>query len=162
MSSSEVAEASADRAGQLQAFLDEHIPLTRAMQLRVVSLDETGLRLDAPLAPNVNDKGTAFGGSLASLLTLAGWGLLWSRCRKAGWACDIVIHRGEIRYRRPVNGVLRAHCPPPAAAAWQTFERELRDTGLARIALQPVVLDADGGQAVRFACQYVAFDKESS
>ena len=162
MSPSQAAEEHRDWAGQLQAFLDENIPLTHAMQLRVHSLDEAGLRLEAPLAPNVNDKGTAFGGSLASLLTLAGWGLLWARCRQAGWACDIVIHRGEIRYRRPVTGVLRAHCPPPAPAAWQAFERELKDTGLARIALQPVVLDADDAQAVRFACQYVAFDKESS
>lgn len=161
MTPGQAAEASTDWAGQLQAFLDEHIPLTRAMQLQVRSLDEGGLRLEAPLAPNVNDKGTAFGGSLASLLTLAGWGLLWARCRQAGWTCDIVIHRGEIRYRRPVTGTLRAHCPPPPAAAWQAFERELGGTGLARIALQPVVLDGDGAQAVRFACQYVAFDKES-
>ena len=97
MSAQDAPGSNMDWAERLQGFLDEHIPLTRAIQLRVASLDDSGLRLEAPLAPNVNDKGTAFGGSLASLLTLAGWGLLWTRCQQSGWNCDIVIHRGEIR-----------------------------------------------------------------
>ena len=51
------------------------IPLVREMQIEVLGEAEGRLRLRAPLAPNVNDKGSAFGGSLASLMTLAGWAL---------------------------------------------------------------------------------------
>ena len=63
-----------DAASVVQACFDDDIPLTRAMGLRVESLGEGGIRMNAPLEPNVNDKGTAFGGSLAAILTLAGWG----------------------------------------------------------------------------------------
>ncbi len=34
------------------------------------------LTLAVPLAPNINDKGCAFGGSLTSLMTLASWGVV--------------------------------------------------------------------------------------
>src|SRR5690606_24608867 len=51
------------------------MPPARAMQLRITAGHADRLRLEAPLAANVNDKGTAFGGSLVSLMTLAAWGL---------------------------------------------------------------------------------------
>ena len=66
----------AELAAQLQAYILEHIPLARAMALRVARHDGAELELTAPLAANINDKGFAFGGSMASLMTLAGWGLV--------------------------------------------------------------------------------------
>ena len=60
------------------------IPLARAMALTVAGYDGATLALAAPLAPNGNDKGCAFGGSLASLMTLAGWAWSTSRSRLAG------------------------------------------------------------------------------
>src|SRR5690606_6825838 len=62
-------------AAALERELLAEIPLARAMQLSVAAYDGATLALAAPLAPNGNDKGCAFGGSLASLMTLAGWGL---------------------------------------------------------------------------------------
>ena len=62
-----------DRPGPaaLEAFLHEKIPLTRAMGLRVAESSAARLVLEAPLAANVNHLGTAFGGSLHALPTLA-------------------------------------------------------------------------------------------
>ena len=51
------------------------MPPARALQPRVAGYSDGRLRLYAPLAANVNDKGSAFGGSLSSLMTLAAWGL---------------------------------------------------------------------------------------
>ena len=39
------------------------MPPARAMQLRITAGHADRLRLEAPLAANVNDKGTAFGGA---------------------------------------------------------------------------------------------------
>ena len=56
-------------AGDLSAierYLHEHIPLTTHMEVGVDRIDDTGVRLTAPLAPNINHRQTAFGGSVAA------------------------------------------------------------------------------------------------
>ena len=63
-------------AAALERDILDKIVLARAMAISVVAYDGESLTMAAPLAPNVNDKGCAFGGSLVSLMTLAGWGLV--------------------------------------------------------------------------------------
>lgn len=150
------ATESADLCTALQAELDQSIPLTRAMQLKVSVWSDLGLTLMAPLAPNINDKGSAFGGSLSAVLTLSAWGLLWLRTRRSHMACDLVIHRGEIRYVRPVTGPIIAFCPQPGEVEWQLFADQFASRGKARIRLRPVVLDSAGQEAVTFQSEFVA------
>jgi thioesterase domain-containing protein len=143
----------------LQAELDQSIPLTRAMQLKVAAWSDQGLTLMAPLAPNINDKGSAFGGSLSAVLTLAAWGLLWLRTKQSHMACDLMIHRGEIRYVRPVTGPIIALCPQPGELEWQRFADQFASRGKARIRLRPVVLDSAGQEAVTFQSEFVALKR---
>jgi thioesterase domain-containing protein len=129
------------------------------MQLEVWSWSEQGLTFIAPLEPNINDKGSAFGGSLSALLTGAGWGLLWLRTKQANLACDLVIHRGEIRYVHPVTGPIIAVCPQPGDSEWQLFSDQFVSRGKARIRLRPVVLDSAGREAVTFQSEFVALKR---
>src|SRR5687768_7425366 len=101
----------ADLLLETEHFLHEQIPLTQSMGVRVESFDGARLILTAPLEPNHNHLGTAFGGSLSALATLAGYALLWLQLgdRQA----HIVIRESTIRYRRPVRGTLRAICLRP-------------------------------------------------
>ena len=85
------------------------IPLAAAMHISVRAYDGDRLVLAAPLAPNVNDKGCAFGGSLASLLTLAGWGLILLKLEAQRIDCDIYVQDSTIRYVAPLWGDLEAH-----------------------------------------------------
>jgi len=94
-------------AATLEREILEYIPLARAMQLRVPRYSGDELEMTAPLAPNINDKGCAFGGSMASLLTLAGWGLIELGLRTAGLDCDIYVGDSQLRYREPVWSELR-------------------------------------------------------
>jgi len=144
----------------LQQELERSIPLSRAMQLSVVSFTPGGLMLRAPLAPNSNDKGTAFGGSLSALLTLAGWGWLWIMARREGLECDLLIQGGEIRYIAPVTRIIEAHCPAASVSDWENFRAGLNRKGKARIALDPRILDSEGQEAVTFQSSYVALRKE--
>ena len=52
-----------DRLEELQALLYKEIPITQHFHLSVGAYSQQLLRLDAPLAENVNHAGTAFGGS---------------------------------------------------------------------------------------------------
>jgi hypothetical protein len=74
----------------LRGYCDS-IPPVAAMRFRFDDCDGTLLRMSAPLAANVNDKGSAFGGSMASLMTFAGWGLVMLRLQLAGLQADVFV-----------------------------------------------------------------------
>ncbi len=54
---------------ELQTYLHTHIPLSKAMEVEVVQATPDIIELRAPLAPNINHRGTAFGGSISTLAT---------------------------------------------------------------------------------------------
>jgi thioesterase domain-containing protein len=146
-----------DTAEQLQQTLYTDIPLTRAMGLRVSAYDGQTLRLAAPLAPNVNDKGTAFGGSLYTLAVLCGWSLLRLKLNEAGMQQkNIVIHEANTRYLLPVSGELHAACTLTGDVL-NEFMQPLQKKGRARITLTVAIHQQDR-TAVEFTGQYVALD----
>jgi len=120
-------------AAQLQTYILETIPLARTMELQVTRYDGAELELAAPLAPNINDKGCAFGGSMASLMTLAGWGLVELALRARGIECDIYVGDSTVRYREPLFGELRALARFEQGDAFSTFLKTLAARGKARI-----------------------------
>jgi thioesterase domain-containing protein len=142
---------------ELEQTLYAEIPLTRAMGVTVAHFDATGLTLSAPLEPNINHKSTAFGGSLATLATLAGWGLLQLVLRERP-PVTVVIQESSVQYLRPVAEDLRASCALPRAEALEKFLRLLARKGMARIELE-VLIPAGGETAVKFRGLFVAFEK---
>lgn len=141
----------------LEATLHHEIPLTRAMGISVARFDAAGLTLAAPLAANLNHKRTAFGGSLAALATLAGWGLLQLLLHDHGPA-TVVIRESEVRYLRPVTQDFEATCQLPREGELERFLRMFARRGMARIELLATV-PAGGEEAVQFRGVYVALDK---
>jgi thioesterase domain-containing protein len=142
----------------LEAYLHEHIPLSQAMEVSVVSVDEEAVVLRAPLAPNINHRRTAFGGSVATLATLAAWSLLHVRCRASGIDARLVIQRNSMEYERAIRGDFTARADI-AAADWLPFTRMFARKGIARIALASV-LESEGRVAGRFAGEFVALRAE--
>ncbi|HEY1772257.1 MAG TPA: YiiD C-terminal domain-containing protein [Gammaproteobacteria bacterium] len=137
-----------ERATSLERYMRVHIPLVVQMQVKVATLDDTGLTLTAPLGPNINHERTAFGGSLASLMTLACWGYLWALMDK-GHGLRIVVKDAQLEYLRPVTGTLEAHCAPADAEALQRFRDTLARRGKARIGLK-AEMQQDGTVAARY------------
>ena len=138
---------------EIELFLHEQIPLTQAMGLRVESYDGNQLTLTAPLQLNHNHLGTAFGGSLAAVATLAGYGFIWLELGDR--TAHVVIRESAISYRRPVRKGIRAICRRPAKAAVKTFKAEFTQKGKARIQLA-VTIEEDGIVAVEFSGTFVA------
>ena len=140
----------------LEAFLHEKIPLTRAMGVHVAESNARRLVLEAPLTANVNHLGTAFGGSLHALPTLACYAAVWTLLREAGVDGHVVVKRSSAAYRTPVTGRLRAVCVRPSAALVKEFIRDLSRHRKARMELTAVVEGPDGKPAVEFAGSFVA------
>ena len=142
-------------AAQLQDYILEHIPLAHAMQLRVARYDGTQLEMTAPLAPNINDKGCAFGGSLASLMTLTAWGLVDLNLRERGLACDIYVGDSSLLYLQPLLDDLHATARYTQRGSFPDFLETLSRKGKARIAVSCIV-DAANGDAATLEAAFVA------
>jgi thioesterase domain-containing protein len=132
------------------------IPLARAMQLRVHTHDDDELALAAPLPPNVNDKGCAFGGSLVSLLTLAGWGLIVLKLRALGSNCDVFVQDSAVRYLAPVWSDFAAHARLAEGESWSVFAETLAARGRARLRVDCRVPLEAGGDACTLSARFVA------
>ena len=104
----------ASEPSELEAYLHRNIPISRAMGVRVAAVDGEGVRLTAPIAPNMNHRRTAFGGSVSTLAILSAWMLVHARLRESGSEGRVVIQRSSLEYLHPVHGDFEARGLPPA------------------------------------------------
>jgi thioesterase domain-containing protein len=139
---------------ELEAYLHTHIPITAGMGVTVVSVADEGIRLAAPLAPNINHRQTVFGGSLATLAILAGWSLVHVRLRILDVSARIVIQRETVEYTEPATTDFTAFCPAPDPAHWNRFVTLLARRGKARLTLSATV-ESGGVIAATFTGEYV-------
>lgn len=141
---------------QVQAFLEGNFPLAVSMGVRVEACGGEGLVLVAPLLPNRNHLGTAFGGSLAAVAMLAGYGYLWVALGDP--AAHLVVGQAEVVYRRPVRGEIRAVCRGGMGGVgegeMEVFREEVGRGGKGRIRVG-VTIEEEGEVAVRFAGTFV-------
>ena len=137
-------------------LLDD-IPLARAMQLGISAWDGESLLMSAPLAPNVNDKGCAFGGSLVSMMTLACWSLITLAAEQAGEPSDIYVQDSSVRYLQPVWGDFDAEARLAVNQSWPSFFTTLHTRGKARLSTHCEIRLADGSVACALDARFVAF-----
>jgi thioesterase domain-containing protein len=135
------------------------MPPVAAMALRIGDIAVDRLTLHAPLAANINDKGCAFGGSLASLMTLAGWGLIVLRLAEAGLDADVYVADSQVRYRAPVYTDLTAVAEGAEGESWEHFLDTLRSRGRARLLVAASVPLPEGGVAADSRSHYAAILK---
>jgi thioesterase domain-containing protein len=144
----------------LIAEILETIPLSRAMAIEGLRYDGQELLLQLPLAPNINDKGCAFGGSLASAATLTGWGLARLAIGESGRRADIYIQDQSLRYGKPAWGATILRCAWPAGAK-QAFLDQYDRHGKARIAVE-VFGSSEDIECCSMSARYVALQDTKS
>lgn len=136
-----------------------HIPLVSAM---AIEFHENGpdWYLEAPLEPNSNHMGTGFGGSIASLATLAGWAQTWMLLPSPE-DVNIVIANSSIRYLKPATGSLIATAVAPEHAAVERFLNRLEQRERAGIELDTHV-HSNGVAAATLKGKFIATLKTRS
>jgi thioesterase domain-containing protein len=141
--------------GQLQKYLHEHIPISVEMGIEVLAASPERVLLGCPLAPNVNHNGTAFGGSIGALATLAGWSWIWIMMREHAVVPKLLIRRSSIEYLAPATESFTAELRPPSDIAIQAFTDSYDRRGSGRIELRVDVLSR-GEIVANFTGTYVA------
>jgi thioesterase domain-containing protein len=144
---------------ELEEYLYDKIPLSRAMQVVAVEVSEQTVRLRAPLTPNVNHRATVFGGSASTLAILSAWSLLHVGLHALIPGASIVIQRHSMNYDRPMSGDFSACAALTSPQDWPKFLRALERWGKARIAIDSI-LEFDGEPAGQFRGEFVAFARE--
>jgi thioesterase domain-containing protein len=144
---------------KVETYLHEHIPITRAMGLKVAGYDGKAVRLWAPLEPNLNHRQTAFGGSVSALGILAGWTLLHIKLGESGGSAQLVIQHSETEYIGPVERDFITVCAMPETEEWAKFEQTFRRYGKARVHLESLV-EVEGRTLARHIGGYVAVRRQ--
>ena len=118
-----------------QQWLETAIPMAGCFGMQRLYWQDATLLCDVHLAPNLNDKGTGFGGSLTAQSTLLGWcwATLWLRAR--GFRRNVVIAEATQRFLAPVTADYRLSCRVAAAEEPTRFAAHLNAHGKARVQL---------------------------
>ncbi len=124
---------------EITAYGHQHIPITASLGARGEHYDRAAVRLGAPLAPNLNHRATAFGGSLSAVGILSGWVLLHLKLRELGIAARLVIQRSTMEFEAPVDGDFTATATLPAEATWRRFLATLSRHRAARVSVASLV-----------------------
>ena len=95
---------------ELQSTWTDTIPITEHMGIKLRQYTGKTLETKASLNKNINVHGTMFAGSIFSLATLTGWGLIFLQLKERKLQGDIVLGDGNIHYHKPVTMKPRAIC----------------------------------------------------
>lgn len=92
----------------VRSKLKDQVPLIQHMGVDIVEYRPGYVMVEAPLEPNINTHGTAFGGSLYCVATMSGWSLVHLTLMDAGFEPSVWVTKGEVAYHKPVKGPLKA------------------------------------------------------
>jgi thioesterase domain-containing protein len=95
---------------ELQNTWQEQIPISEHMGIKLHQYTERTIETRASLNKNINLHGTMFAGSIYSLATLTGWGMLFLQLKQKGLQGEIVLGDANIHYHKPVTMKPRAVC----------------------------------------------------
>ena len=146
-------------ADEFLIWLKGQIPLINHMGFGDPVYDGQSLQMPALLEPNVNDKGTGFGGSLSTLATLCGWALVTLYLREQGRDCDVMIRDSQQQYLTPVTDDFNAVTSLPDETELTTFMSFLDNKGRGRLNLEIEIKQGDK-VAMIFKGAYVAVERK--
>jgi len=140
---------------KLQTKLHTEIPLTKFMQLNVCEYTKQQLITTAPLDRNINDKGTAFGGSLSTMTIISSWSLCWLISQELGFdSKNIVVIKNENSYFKPITKDIVCYTKKPTNDEIETLKQKLEKKRSASIKIKSQIIE-DENVCVEFEGIYV-------
>jgi len=141
------------------AALRRAIPLVEHLGFTQLRFDGQRFEIDALLASNRNDKGTAFAGSLSGSANLCGWSLITLLLEAEPQPYDVVIRDARQEYFLPVTRDFTLATGLPDDAALGVFFDKLHQRGKARLDLVVEVWE-QGQLCFRHSASYVALKRK--
>ena len=147
-----------DKLDHVRTKLKEQVPLITHMGIDVISWDGSTVVVEAPLEPNINTHGTAFGGSLYCVGAMTGWSALHLTLMDAGHLPSVWLAKGEVAYLKPVRGMLRAQTTISAEQREQILQG-YESKGRVKAAIE-VMIKEGSEDAVKLTALYAAMKQD--
>lgn len=125
---------------ELQETWYEKIPISEHMGIKLHKYTERTFETRASLNKNINLHGSMFAGSIYSLATLTGWGMIYLQLKQKQLSGEIVLGDANIHYHKPITVKPRAVCNIESIEAKYEF---LVKGKKCPISLRVEVLDGD-------------------
>lgn len=130
----------ADWCHELQSTWEKTIPISEQMGIKLHQYSGSTLEVRASLNKNINLHGTMFAGSIFSLATLTGWGMIFLQLKRKKLDGEIVLGDGNIHYHKPIS------MQPRAQVHFEHFQcdyTELQKGKKMQVTLKVHILDGD-------------------
>ena len=129
---------------KLETKIHDEIPMTKLMDLSLEALDDKHLITKAPLDININDKGSAFGGSLASITIISSWCLARLIADNLGYEdCDILIIKNESTFSKQVLKQITCKCTIPSQKDISILNDKMKTKGSASLKITAQIIEDD-------------------
>jgi thioesterase domain-containing protein len=128
----------------LQNTWHDTIPISKQMGIKLHQYTGRTLETRASLNKNINLHGTMFAGSIFSLATLTGWGMIFLQLKEKGLGGEIVLGDGNIHYHKPITMQPRAVCNIESLSGNLEY---LNKNKKCNIKLKVAILDGDNAVA---------------
>ncbi|MRI34997.1 hypothetical protein EOPP23_18640 [Endozoicomonas sp. OPT23] len=135
-----------------QQWVLSNIPMLNYMQLSFDSFNEQGLVMSCPLEPNINDKGTGFGGSIGTLATICGWTYTTIHAKAAIANPEAMIVEQSMSFKAPVTGSFKAIC---SSKIPDDFYQRLQEGRSGKLNLE-IFIQSEGVEAATYKGFYIA------
>lgn len=144
---------------EFEEFLHKNIPITKAMEIKVMELTKSRVRMLAKIEANINDKMTAFGGSINALMTICGWVMVFANIKEFDSEADIVVKKSTTNYLAPINEDFIAECELTDEEVRKEFLKWYAEHKKSRLNLK-VSIKNETTTFAEYEGQYVAFNKK--
>jgi len=140
----------------LQQLITSKMPITRYLEFSFDHYDENGLVLSAPLKPNINHRGTAFGGSIGMLAILAGYGMTFLLLEDFITPYHIVIQNEKVTFLNPIKNNFKVFCARPKPSDSKKLKSMFLKKGKGRIYQHCSILENESSiEAAKFEGSFV-------
>lgn len=140
---------------KLEEKLHTQIPMTKLMNLKINNIDENYLYTTAPLDININDKGTAFGGSLSTITIISSWSLVELLVKKFAYEkSKIAIVTNNTEFKAPVTKDIFCKTYLPTIEEIETLKNKLKTKKSGSIKIKSQIIE-DNKICVDFLGVYV-------
>ena len=125
------------------------------MQFKIEQYNKKELISMAPLAININDKGTAFGGSLSTITIISSWSMCWLISQELGYdSKNIVVIKNTNSYLKPVTKDIHCYTMKPSKKEIEIFKEKLENKRSASLKIVSKIIE-NGETCVEFDGVYI-------
>jgi len=133
-----------EKLKELEKKIYNEIPMTRLMELKLVNIDDKYFKTSAPLDINVNDKGSAFGGSLSSIAIISSWCLSKLISDELGFEnVDILVIKNHSSFKKQVTNDIVCLCTIPTQKKINILKEKLKTKESASLKIHAKIVQDD-------------------